>query len=144
VEKYQIDPSGFCIEINETFCQGNQAEATKMLQFLHGVGFQLAIEGLGAGYSSLLQLVEFPVRYIKLDRNLVANSIQSGRHRILKSLIEFCHVQDLEVVAEGVEEVEQAQWLAANGCDYLQGYLYSRPVSLKQLLAAEFSWRPAG
>jgi len=132
--EHGIDPSMFTVEITETFYQDHSAFGQIFLRRLREAGFQLAIDDLGSGYTSLLQLVEYPIGIVKLDKKLIDKSLASGNDRVLKSLVEFCHVQELKVTAEGVETAEACRVLRLIGCDYLQGFYFSRPLPLDEIV----------
>lgn len=129
-EMYRVEPSMFTVEITETFYQDHRASGSGLLYALSEAGFQLAIDDLGSGYSSLLQLVEFPISMVKIDRAFVEKSIANDNVRVLKSLVEFCHVQELQVTAEGVEDEATIELLREAGFDYLQGFYFSKPLPL--------------
>lgn len=134
VDRYRIEPAMFTVEITETFYQDHSASGEGFMNALHEAGFRLAIDDLGSGYSSLLQLVEFPITMVKLDRTFIEKSLASANDRVLKSLVEFCHVQALAVTAEGVETAAASQVLREAGCDFLQGFYFSRPLPLSEAL----------
>ena len=135
VDRHGVNPAMFTVEITETFYQDHSASSGALfLQRLSEAGFRLAIDDLGSGYSSLVQLVEFPITMVKLDRQLILKSLQAANDRLLRSLVEFCHVQELLITAEGVEDEETGRMLAGVGCDFLQGYGYSPPLSLDKAL----------
>lgn len=133
VDKYGVPPSMITLEITETFYQEHSAVGLEVLKKLSDAGFNLAIDDFGSGYTSLLQIVEFPMHTVKLDRTFVVKTISTGKTSVLKSLVEFCHSQNLAVTAEGVETYEEMTILTQAGCDYLQGFYYSKPVPLDNL-----------
>jgi c-di-GMP phosphodiesterase len=139
VEKYQVLPSMFVLEITETFYndQDHSTNELQLLRALKDTGFQLAIDDFGSGYTSLMQLVEFPVSIVKLDRTFIEKTMANGKETILRSLVEFCHSQQLFVTAEGVETKEYSEKLKQAGCDYLQGYYYSKPLPPDELMSNE-------
>ncbi len=137
LEKHAVHPLSFTLEITETFYQDHSESGQHLMKTLNQSGFQLAIDDLGSGYTSLLQLVEFPINIVKLDRTFVVKSLASENQKTLHALVEFCHAQGLHVIAEGVESAEEAEILAQNGCDYLQGFHFSKPISLSDLLVAD-------
>lgn len=134
VDKYDVAPGRFTLEITETFYQDHSENELEMLTALTEKGFRLAIDDLGSGYSSLIQLVEFPVETVKLDRTFVDKMLLAGKVPLLKSLVDFCQAQQLTVTAEGVETQEVMEALVDAGCNYLQGYYFSRPCPLKDIL----------
>jgi sensor c-di-GMP phosphodiesterase-like protein len=102
------------------------ATAEKLVD-LQKAGIDLAIGDFGTGYSSLANLKKFDVNYLKIDKSIVkANTTTDGNSRtIAETIIVMAHKLGLKVVGEGVETVEQRDWLRGAGCDYAQGYLFS-------------------
>ena len=101
-----------------------------------GHGVQLAIDDFGTGYSSLAYLKRFPVDELKIDRLFVSGLLANrGDHQIVRSVIDLAHNFELRSVAEGVEEEAIRAELARMGCDLVQGYLISRPVSERDFRA---------
>ncbi|EGU37597.1 signal protein domain/GGDEF domain-containing protein [Vibrio ichthyoenteri ATCC 700023] len=128
---YQVKPSLVDFEITETFATDSQSYS--LLHELSTMGFKLAIDDFGSGYTSITQLVEYPVQKIKLDREFLATLIKTDNRKVVKPLVELCHSQSMIVTAEGIESEEMHNWLADNNCDYMQGYYLSAPVELSQL-----------
>ncbi|MFW7525870.1 putative bifunctional diguanylate cyclase/phosphodiesterase [Vibrio ostreicida] len=129
--KYNVIPSLIDFEITETFATDSQSYS--LLHELSIMGFKLAIDDFGSGYTSITQLVEYPVQKIKLDREFLAALIKTNNQKVVKPLVDLCHSQSMIVTAEGIESEEMHQWLADNQCDYMQGYFLSRPVPLEEL-----------
>ena len=99
------------------------------------MGCAIAIDDFGTGYSSLSYLVGLPVDELKIDRSFVGQLASSARAlSLVRVLLQMALTLGLDVVAEGVESVEQADLLRGMGCAHAQGYLYSRPVALPDLL----------
>jgi len=117
------------IEITESAMVEQSESVQQQLERLRGLGVRLAIDDFGAGYSSLAQLQRLDVDVIKLDRELVM-PLQSGSdaEALCRAIIWMASALGLEVVAEGVETIEQLRVLADVGCDELQGYLFSAPL----------------
>jgi diguanylate cyclase (GGDEF)-like protein/PAS domain S-box-containing protein len=124
-----LPPHALELEIIENVALTNEASA-KPLQRLHEKGVRLAFDDFGTGFASLSYLRLFPVSHIKIDRSFVdrvSNGAQDAA--IVRSLIAMAHSLDLDVIAEGVETEEQALFLAKEGCDEGQGYLFAKPLS---------------
>ncbi len=130
-ETYQVPAHNVDFEITETFAGDSQSCA--LLHELSMLGFKLTIDDFGSGYTSITQLVEYPVQKIKFDREFLATLIKTDKKHVLKPLIALCHSQSMTVTAEGVENLATQKWLAQSGSDYLQGNLLSLPLTLEQL-----------
>jgi len=140
IRRYGIDPSEIEFEITETTFMHSRGFGHAAIKELRDMGFSLSIDDFGTGYSSLANLKEFTVNKIKIDRIFVQdmNSNVSDR-AIVESSIALAHAFGLRSIAEGVETSEQKEVLKKLGCDEMQGFLFSRPVSadrIAQLLKA--------
>jgi diguanylate cyclase (GGDEF)-like protein/PAS domain S-box-containing protein len=127
-----VEPTQVCVEVLETHLLGNAN--INVLRELKRLGIQIAIDDFGSGYSSLLYLKRMPADTIKIDRALITDLPHEAHDRIIVSkLIELAHDLGVTVVAEGVEDEEQADILRTLGCDFAQGFVWSPAVP-----AAEF------
>jgi diguanylate cyclase (GGDEF)-like protein/PAS domain S-box-containing protein len=123
------DPSLLNLEITESAIMEDTDAAQANLRRLHHQGFQLSMDDFGTGYSSLSYLHQFPFDILKIDRSFTQSLGQdSSKTKIITTIITLARTLGMLVVAEGVETREQANYLAALGCDFGQGYYYSRPV----------------
>ncbi len=132
----QLDLPGqsIAVEITEGLLLDASAYVIKQLLEFHDAGFQVAIDDFGTGYSSLAYLKKFNINYVKIDRSFVQNlESDSDDMALCEAIIVMAHKLGMKVIAEGVETAEQRDLLTAVGCDYGQGYLFSKPVP-----AAEF------
>jgi len=130
-KKYAIPRHLVEFEITETFAADSQS--FPLLYELSKQNFDLTIDDFGSGYTSITQLVQYPVQKIKLDRVFLDTLIASNKQNVIKPLIELCHSQNMKVTAEGIETEDMNTWLAEYQCDYLQGFYYGLPVSLSEL-----------
>lgn len=128
---YPITPELIDFEITETFASDSQSYS--LLYALAQMGFKLTIDDFGSGYTSITQLVEYPVQKIKFDREFLETLIKTNNQQVVKPLVDLCHSQSMMVTAEGIESPEMHRWLADNKCDYMQGYYLSAPLNLSQL-----------
>ena len=136
LEETGAHPDWIELEITESALMETGQETITRLLELRSIGLSLAIDDFGTGYSSLAYLQRFPVGKLKIDRSFVA-TIGNGKkgHVIPSAVIALAHSLDLQVVAEGIEQAAQADYLEHAGCDYGQGFLFSRPVPEAEFVA---------
>lgn len=133
LHRTNLDPSFLQLEITESMTM-NIDQMTQLLHELKALGIQIAVDDFGTGYSSLAYLKEFPIDCLKIDRTFVRNVPHNPNDEALVSMIiSMAKHLRLKVVAEGIEEVEQLSFLIDGGCDYIQGYLFSKPISPQQI-----------
>ncbi|HUK04309.1 MAG TPA: PAS domain S-box protein [Burkholderiales bacterium] len=122
-----LPPALLEFEVPEPVVMQNTDVALTVLRRLRELGAQVAIDGFGAAYSSLVGLRQLPVNKLKIDRSLVAEVQREGRS-IVAGIVGLAHALELKVTAVGVESEAQREALKACGCDYLQGFLTGKPV----------------
>lgn len=127
LHKFDVNPAFLEIEITETALMQNEDEATRTLSALQEMGIRVSIDDFGRGYSSLGFLQHFPIDALKIDQSFV-REISGGKGAIVNAIITLAHSLNLQVVAEGVEENGQLEYLRQQHCDEMQGYLFSRPI----------------
>jgi EAL domain-containing protein (putative c-di-GMP-specific phosphodiesterase class I) len=130
LHKGGIPPERLQLEVTETVFLGRGADyVERALKTLSRAGVQIALDDFGTGYASLSHLKQFPVDVLKIDRSFVAELGQDvDAAAIIRAVINLGHSLNIEVVAEGIETVDQAQRLTRKGCHYGQGHLYSPAV----------------
>lgn len=134
VRATQLEPAWLELELTETILVQNVAETIAKLKNLKSQGFSISLDDFGTGYSSLSYLQQFPFDTLKIDRCFVQNIPNNSTNAALtNAIIQMAHCLNLNVIAEGVETESELAYLCEQGCDKMQGYLFSRPVS-----AAEF------
>ena len=134
IAKYKIDPSMLQIEITETSVMENLKKAIVILNDISELGITLALDDFGTGYSSLTYLQMFPIQVLKIDKEFIKKiSVKEmeKENSIINSVINLAHNLELDVVAEGIETIEQSEYLKQNNCDYGQGYYYDKPMSVE-------------
>lgn len=129
IHKYDIDPRRINLEITETATNFDEHRLKEQLLDIKKLGFTFSLDDYGTGYSNLVRVLEYPVDVIKLDKSIVwAAFTDRDSFVTIKNLISMFHDVRRKLVAEGVENEEQMITLKELGCDYVQGYYYSRPV----------------
>ncbi len=128
LELYDIAPDKLEIEITESMLIDDFEQAAYQLTRLRDLGISIALDDFGTGYSSLSYLHRLEVDVLKIDRSFVGSLDQSQSRNIVESILTLAKTLNLRTVGEGVETVEQAQFLKANGCDEMQGWLFSKSL----------------
>jgi EAL domain-containing protein (putative c-di-GMP-specific phosphodiesterase class I) len=135
-KKRAVASSRIELEITETSLISNFEQAKAWVEDATEQGFKIAIDDFGAGYSSLSYLTAFPYDTVKLDRSLLNDiDIDERQQRIVGSLTQMLHGLSVPIVAEGAETEAHFEQLKLLGCDYIQGYLISRPIAHSDLAA---------
>jgi EAL domain-containing protein (putative c-di-GMP-specific phosphodiesterase class I) len=149
LENSGLPPRCLRLEITEGVVMDDAQSSAQTLAELKALGCSLAIDDFGTGYSSLAYLHQFPLDVLKIDRSFVMRLAADGHNaQIVGAIVHLAHALGLKVVAEGVEEPHQATLLRDMGCEYGQGYLFSRPIDAeateKLLLTAGFAAHQGG
>ena len=132
LHRFGIEAKWLTLEITETVLMSDTERTVARLHVLREKGFGLSMDDFGTGFSSLSYLKRFPVHELKIDRSFVRDATRGGLDAaIAGSIIELGKQFGLDVVAEGVETVEQAAFLVSRGCTAHQGYLYARPMPVE-------------
>ena len=131
-----MDPRLLELEITEGMMIHDVARAVQQLDAIKALGARVAIDDFGTGYSSLAQLKRFPIDSLKIDRSFIRDIPTDPADRaIVEAIIAMAKTLSLTVVAEGVETTDQQHFLRDRGCDEMQGYLFSRPLSADGMVA---------
>lgn len=134
LEMSELSPDNLTLEITEGVLMDNLEEGINTLGRLRETGVSVAIDDFGTGYSSLAYLKDLPIDYLKIDRRFVKDIVDDADDAaIADSIIVLAHHLGLEVIAEGVEDMEVLSILKEFGCDHYQGFFFSRPVDAEQL-----------
>ncbi|NVH59799.1 EAL domain-containing protein [Pseudomonas simiae] len=134
IERHGLQGRQLEVEISEDCLMSNLEESTKQLKLLRQIGVRTALDDFGLGNCSLAHLRDLAFDTLKLDPQLVARLPDSARDAVMaRSIIELCGHFDVVVVAEGVETQEQARWLKANGCPFIQGPIASSPLMAEEV-----------
>jgi len=132
-----IDPYLFAIEITESVMMEYIEVTLKSLKEIKRLGVHICMDDFGTGYSSLSYLRQFPIDSLKIDKSFVDDIVEDGDndHILLNTIIAMGQTLNLNVIAEGVEEKYQMEYLKEKGCRYIQGYYYSKPIPEKDFFA---------
>lgn len=134
IHTYQIDPSYIQLEITERMAFRNVEEGIYKLNELRSLGFRIAIDDFGIGYSSLNYIVRLPIDSIKIDKSFVQSINSSDEAKaIVSTIISLCKTLSLNVIAEGIESRFELDYLVSNQCEIGQGYYFSRPVMIREI-----------
>lgn len=135
LEKYDVPRSMVNLEITETASAGSYAMLQTKLNELHSNGFTISLDDFGTGFASVEYLINFPFDVVKLDKALVWAYMSTKKYEpILQHYMPMLHSLGTRIVAEGVETLEMVNALIDLGCDFLQGYYYSRPIPKDKFL----------
>jgi Amt family ammonium transporter len=128
------DPRRLELEITESVLIDDDKRAVQILNDLKEMGLDIALDDFGTGYSSLSYLSRYPFDTIKIDRSFVSNlGVAENAQVIVRTIIDLGAGLGMKIVAEGVERIEEALFLAQSGCHELQGYLLGKPLSVRDV-----------
>ena len=143
LEAKKIDPIQIHLEITESLLMAAPEAAKAELDKCRAIGLNVSIDDFGSGYSSLSYLHFFPIDTLKIDQSFIRSM---GKHPasviLVKSIIALAHNLGMKVITEGVETAQDAALLRDFGCDYIQGYFFSKPLPYETALDFVQSWQP--
>ena len=128
IEENDLNPAMIGLELTERSAIKNENLIGKFLNDLKEYGIKIALDDFGTGYNSLTDLIKIPVDYLKIDKIFIDNITADVENAIVKAVVDFAHKTGREVIAEGVETKEQLDMIKNIGCDYIQGYYFSKPL----------------
>jgi len=129
IDKYDVSPERIEIEITESIMIDSAEKALQRIDELKQLGMKVAIDDFGTGYSSLSYLNNFPTDMLKIDKSFIDNmNLNESSKQYVAMIISIGHTLDLKVISEGVESADQVKVLKDIGCDYIQGYVWGRPM----------------
>lgn len=129
LELYEVDANHFIVEITESIMQ-NVEQANRVIKELHKIGVNVAIDDFGTGYSSLSVLNNVFIDIVKIDKSFIDHVVsKENTASLVKTMIQMGKSLNFKIIAEGIESLEQSNFLKENACEYGQGYFYSKPVS---------------
>jgi EAL domain-containing protein (putative c-di-GMP-specific phosphodiesterase class I) len=133
IKETGIEPRSLKLELTESAVMENAESVILMLKQIRELGVQLSIDDFGTGYSSLSYLHRFPINTLKVDRSFVSTMEDGSENgEIVRTVVALAKTLGLDIVAEGIESIHQLHQLRILGCEYGQGYLFSRPVPVEE------------
>ncbi len=133
VDKYGIPYEYIELELTESVFTENADLMLKIMQKLHDIGFKLSIDDFGSGYSSLNMLKDIPADVVKIDREFFNGTVNSQKGRaVISTVVDLAKNLDMQVISEGVETVEQVDFLQDIKCHMVQGYFFAKPMPIKE------------
>jgi diguanylate cyclase (GGDEF)-like protein len=143
LNEHGLDAANLTLEITENSIMENLHHAISVLECLRDIGVKISMDDFGTGHSSLAQLRNIPLHELKIDKSFVM-SLADDEHNdtIVKTTVNLAHSMQLQVVAEGVEDIETMRRIAAIGCEQAQGYFLSKPVPANQIRAWLANYEP--
>ncbi|WP_246517430.1 EAL domain-containing protein [Clostridium aciditolerans] len=132
LKEAKVEAKYIDIEITESIFLEKKEETIVFVNQLKALGVKIALDDFGTGYSSLSYLTFLPVDKIKLDKSLNDKFLELENIKVMGSLVSLANSLNLEVVAEGIEDVAQYKRLKVAGCNYIQGYLFSKPLEVEE------------
>jgi EAL domain-containing protein (putative c-di-GMP-specific phosphodiesterase class I) len=128
LELYDLLPQYLELEITETMIMHNMSETTRILGDLQQLGVSISLDDFGTGYSSLTYLKQFPINVLKIDRSFIRDILEIHDDRVIvNSIIAIAQHMRLDIITEGIEKAEQADYLKNQGCQFGQGYFFAIP-----------------
>lgn len=135
INKKGVNTKNIKLEITESVMIESIEETLKKIKILNKSGIYFSLDDFGTGYSSLTYLKKIPIKILKIDKSFVDTIIDENENKkILSSIIELAHDIDLEVVAEGIEEDIQLEWLKSKGCNIAQGFFMGKPMNKEEAI----------
>ena len=131
---HHVDPSNINLEVTETASNFVHDTIRTTIFSLHSLGLNFALDDYGTGYSNLQRVVDMPFNAIKLDKRFVDEWEHPRMRSVIQNTIRMIKDLGEEIVVEGVETKEAAEWFAEQGCDYIQGFYYARPMPEEEFL----------
>lgn len=128
VGQYHFERSRLVIEITEDAMENDKEIAFVNISKCKEMGFRIALDDAGSGYTSFSDLRDYPIDIVKIDRSILTSAVNQRGISLLKGMIALAHSMQMEVLCEGVETADQEDLLRRLGCNYMQGYYYYRAL----------------
>ncbi|EOU1580164.1 EAL domain-containing protein [Clostridium perfringens] len=135
IKEEDVSPNTIALELKETVLLQDLNTNINKIQSLKDFGILIYLDDFGTSYSSLNYLIKLPLSRVKVDKYFISQAIKGEKYlKILKSIIDICHILKLPVFAEGVENIEQLNILRNLNVDYIQGFLFAKPLPEDEVL----------
>ena len=131
-DKYEFDRRKLLIEITEDSIEKNLITAMYNIIKVKELGFRMALDDMGSGYTSLVSLCEYPIDIVKIDREILLLTGTEKGKKLFFGIVSLAHFLNLKVICEGVETEEQNSLVSASDCDYIQGWYYNKAMPEKE------------
>ena len=133
VDKYDIPYKYIELELTESVFTENAEKLLQIMHKLHDIGFKLSLDDFGSGYSSLNMLKDIPVDVVKIDREFFNGTVNSQKGRaVISTVVDLASKLNMNVISEGVETIEQVEYLTDIRCDMVQGYYFAKPMKIHE------------
>ena len=133
-QKYGVDPDRICLEITETTFENISEIMLENIDALIRMGYSFALDDYGIGYSSIQRINHLPLKLIKIDKSMLEDASADNGRKILEYTVRMMQSIGKQVVTEGAETVGEVDMLKDMGCDYIQGFYFSRPLPEKEFV----------
>lgn len=127
-QSYDFDKTKLAIEISEDAIEKDRETAKENVKLCKELGFRIYLDDLGSGYTSLSNLCDYPIDVVKIDRDILLKTNTVKGKELFSGIVSLAHSLNIGVICEGVETKEQSLLVSESGCDYIQGWLYSKPI----------------
>lgn len=144
LDQYELDPKWVKTELTESVCLENNKIILERMKELKDYGFKIAVDDFGSGYSSLHLLKKMPIDILKIDKSFLDfnTGMQKKDEILIRDVVELGKHLNLQIIVEGVENLEQSEFLESIGCDIAQGYYYGKPMTIREFeMALEDSYK---
>lgn len=128
-DRYSFDKAKLMIEITEDSIENNIDLAMENIRKIKELGFRVALDDIGSGYTTLANICEYPIDTVKLDRKILLLTNTEKGKKLFLGIVSLAHYLNLQVVSEGVETEEQNAFVSGSECDYIQGWYYSKAMN---------------
>ena len=132
VEQYDFMRDRLVVELTEDSYTHDREAALRTIEGLHAMGLRIALDDMGAGYSSLSDLCTYPIDGVKIDRSILLDAEEERGRALLAGLVQLAHSMGIRALSEGVETKEQLDIALAAGCDFIQGFYFSRVLPKRE------------